>query len=145
MRVVLIEALKADKDVPVGCGLVSPEGKVVFTSYNSREGEKKLLGHAELNVLAATWGSSSFGTLEGYSLVTTLEPCPMCAGAIRETGIDRVVFGAFNPQSGAAGSIYDVLRDYRLGKQIEVVSGVLEKECQELLDDFFNCIRNQSK
>ena len=145
MKAALSAAKKAVSDVPVGCGLISPQGEVVITTCNSRVVEKNLLGHAELNALAATWQPHRNGKLEGYTLVVTLEPCLMCAGAIRDTGIVRVVFGATNPQSGAAGALYDVLRDRRLGKPIEVVSGVLEKECLTLLEDFFMEIRGVSQ
>ena len=111
-------------------------------SRNSREATGGLLGHAESNVISEAWENGEFGSMAGYTLLSTLEPCIVCAGIIRETGITRVVYGASNPQRGAGGSVYDLLRDKRLGRPVEVVAGIRAEECQKLLDDFFAQLRN---
>ena len=141
MDVALGEASATLADVPVGSVLIDSQGEVVGASRNSRELDKNLIGHAEVNVVLEAWGRNNLGTLDGFTLVTTLEPCLLCASIIRETRISRVVYGAPNPQRGAAGSVYDLLRDDRLGNPIEVIGGIRAEECQRLLNDFFCRIR----
>ena len=132
-------------DVPVGAALFDARGDLVGLSRNNRETDGRLLGHAESNVILESWGKGQFGYLEGFTIVSTLEPCLVCAGIIRETGIARVVYGATNPQRGAGGSYYDLLRDKQLGRPVEVISGIRAEECQKLLDDFFSKIRDDPK
>ena len=140
----ILEARLVAKDVPIGAALFDRSGDLVGVSRNSREVDGSLLGHAESNVMLGAWGTGAFDLLDDFTLVSTLEPCLVCAGLIRETGITRVVYGASNPQRGAGGSVYDLLRDKRLGRPVEVVAGIRAEECQKLLDDFFVQLRNKS-
>ena len=142
MQAALLEAERSSLDVPVGCVIVDTQGEVIFRSSNSRAAERELLGHAEVNAVLALWGSLEYQYLQGLTLVTTLEPCLLCSAVIRETGITRVIFGAANPQRGAAGSVYDVLRDKRLGTPMEVIGGILAEPCERLLNRFFQQIRS---
>ena len=142
MDMALLEARSVAIDVPVGAALLDDSGDLVSVSRNTREADGSLLGHAESNVVFEAWGKGAFGFMEGFTLISTLEPCLVCAAIIRETGIRRVVYGASNPQRGAGGSVYDLLRDKRLGRPIEVIGGIRAGECQKLLDDFFTQLRN---
>ena len=144
MDMAIHEAGLVASDVPVGAALFNESGDLVGVSRNSREATGGLLGHAESNVISEAWENGEFGSMAGYTLLSTLEPCIVCAGIIRETGITRVVYGASNPQRGAGGSVYDLLRDKRLGPPVEVVAGIRAEECQRLLDDFFARLRNES-
>ena len=144
MDLAILEAKSVTSDIPVGAALFDELGDLVGVSRNSREVDGSLLGHAESNVILETWGKGTFGLLDGFTLASTLEPCLVCAGLIRETGVSRVVYGAPNPQRGAVGSVYDLLRDKRLGRPLEVITGVRADECQKLLDDFFGQLRNES-
>ena len=144
MDTALLEASLVASDVPVGAALLDEGGELVGVSRNSREAKGRLLGHAESNVISEAWENGEFGSMAGFTLLSTLEPCIVCAGIIRETGITRVVYGASNPQRGAGGSVYDLLRDKRLGRPVEVVAGIRAEECQKLLDDFFARLRNES-
>ena len=144
MDVAVIEAGLVHLDIPVGAALANESGELVAVSRNSREYNGSLLGHAESNVVFEAWETGQFGPLDGFTLISTLEPCLVCAGIVRETGITRVVYGASNPQRGAGGSVYDLLRDKRLGRPVEVVAGIRAEECQRLLDDFFARLRNES-
>ena len=142
MEIALQEAKSTGQDVPVGSALFDRDGALVGKSRNTRESDGSVLGHAESNAIIDAWGSSLSGRLSGFTLVTTLEPCVVCASIVRETEISRVVFGASNPQRGAGGSVFDLLRDKRLGRPIEVIAGVRSRECQRLLDEFFAEVRN---
>ena len=144
VEMALLEASLVASDVPVGAALFDEGGQLIGVSRNSRESKGRLLGHAESNVISEAWENGKYGSLKGFTLVSTLEPCLVCAGIIRETGITRVVYGASNPQRGAAGSVYDLLRDKRLGHPVEVVAGIKAEECQRFLDDFFARLRNES-
>lgn len=144
MDMAILEASSVSLDVPIGSALFDESGDLVGVSRNSREVDGSLLGHAESNLILGAWGTAALGLLDGFTLVSTLEPCLVCAGLIRETGISRVVYGASNPQRGAGGSAYDLLRDKRLGRPVEVVAGIRAEECQKLLDDFFVQLRNKS-
>jgi len=144
MDTAIMAASLVASDVPVGASLFDERGELVAMSRNSREANGSLLGHAESNVIVEAWENGEFGSLDGFTLLSTLEPCIVCAGIIRETGITRVVYGASNPQRGAGGSVYDFLRDKRLGPPVEVVAGIRAEECQKLLDDFFARLRNES-
>jgi tRNA(adenine34) deaminase len=124
-------------EVPVGAVLVSATGEVLATAHNLREQKSDPTSHAEIEVIRKAASDLSDWRLENTTLFVTLEPCVMCAGAIVAARIPRVVFGAWDERVGAAGSIYDVLRDSRLGKPVEVIPGVLEEECSALLKSFF--------
>lgn len=129
-------ALKT-KDVPVGALIVDSENNIISTGYNEREAHQDPTAHAE--IVAIRRAAQKLGTwrLEGCKLVVTLEPCAMCAGAIAQSRINTLIFGAWDEKAGAVGSVWDVLRDPRAIHKMEVVGGVLEAECAELLTNFF--------
>jgi tRNA(adenine34) deaminase len=124
-------------DVPVGAVVVDPAGTVIGTGRNTRERDADPTGHAEIVALREAAAALGEWRLEGCTLVVTLEPCTMCAGALVAARIERLVFGAFDEKAGAVGSLWDVVRDRRLNHRPEVVSGVLSDESAELLRDFF--------
>jgi tRNA(adenine34) deaminase len=124
-------------DVPVGAVIVGPDGRLVATGRNAREARKDPTAHAEVEAIRAAAAASGDWHLTDVTLYVTLEPCVMCAGAILSSRIPRVVFGAWDEKAGAAGSIYDVLRDRRLNHRVEVVAGVETDACAALLTDFF--------
>jgi len=129
-------ALRAG-EVPVGAVVVAADGTIVGRGYNHPISSHDPTGHAEIMALRdAARGIGNY-RLTGMTLVCTLEPCVMCAGAIVHARIARLVFGAYDPKAGAAGSIYNVVSDPRLNHQPEVVSGVREAECRQLLQEFF--------
>jgi len=130
-------AVSESGDVPVGAVLIDPDGTVVAVGKNERELSGDPTAHAEIVAIRAAAALNSNWHLNDLTLVVTLEPCAMCAGAIQASRIGRVVFGAWDERVGAAGSRYDLLRDARLGSAIEVISGVLETECSEVLKAFF--------
>ncbi len=127
----------AHGDVPVGAVVLGPDGSVVGAGHNDREGSGDPTAHAE--VLALRSAATALGTwrLTGCTLLVTLEPCTMCAGALVLARVSRVVYGAVDPKAGAAGSLWDVLRDRRLNSRPEVVSGVLAEQCGGVLRSFF--------
>ncbi len=139
IRLALEEARTAPPhgDVPVGAVVVGGEGSVVGRGANARERTSDPTAHAEVLALRQASTSLRSWRLTGCSLVVTLEPCAMCAGAATLSRVDRVIFGAWNLESGAAGSVWDLLRDRRLNHRPEVVGGVLEAECSDLLSDWF--------
>jgi tRNA(adenine34) deaminase len=124
-------------DVPVGAVLVDPDGTIVAVGKNEREATGDPTAHAEVVAIRAAAALNANWHLNDLTLVVTLEPCAMCAGAIQASRIGRVVFGAWDERVGAGGSRYDLLRDSRLGQQVEVIAGVLEGECSEVLVQFF--------
>ncbi len=124
-------------DVPVGAVVLDPDGAVIGRGRNRREADADPTAHAEVEALRAAARGSGAWRLEGCTLVVTLEPCTMCAGAIGLARVERLVFGAFDDKAGAVGSLWDVLRDRRLNHRPEVVSGVLAAECAALLESFF--------
>lgn len=134
-------ACLATGDVPVGAVVVDAEGVVVATGRNEREARQDPTAHAEVLALRAAAAVTGDWHLEDCTLVVTLEPCVMCAGAVLAARVPRVVFGAWDPKAGATGSVYDVARDRRLPHRSEVVGGVLEAPCAALLDDFFGARR----
>ena len=136
MRWALEQAALAGDDVPVGAVLVDPTGSVVAVGHNRKEERSDATSHAEIEVIRAAGESLGDWRLEELTLVVTLEPCVMCAGAIVAARIPRVVFGAWDEKVGAAGSLYDLLRDARLGRPVEVQGGVLLAECSLLLEEF---------
>ncbi|MBC7373395.1 MAG: nucleoside deaminase [Frankiales bacterium] len=125
-------------DVPVGAVVVAEDGTVLGAGHNDREGSCDPTAHAEVLALRAAAVAVGSWRLTGATLVVTLEPCTMCAGAAVLARVSRVVYGATDPKAGAAGSLFDVLRDRRLNWRPEVVSGVLAEECGLLLKHFFN-------
>ena len=124
-------------DVPVGALVLNPEGKVVSTGFNRREIDSDPSAHAEIVALREVATVNKSWRLDGHTIVVTLEPCAMCAGAISQARIKTLVFGAWDAKAGAVGSVWDVLRDPRTLHQVEVVSGVNESECAALLSEFF--------
>lgn len=139
MRQALGEAARAPGtgDVPVGAVVLSADGTVLGTGHNAREATGDPTAHAEVLALRAAARSAGQWRLTGCTLVVTLEPCTMCAGAIVLSRVDRVVYGARDAKAGAAGSLWDVVRDRRLNHRPEVITGVLEAECAGLLTAFF--------
>jgi tRNA(adenine34) deaminase len=124
-------------DVPIGAVVVDADGRELAAACNGREAIGDPTAHAEILALRAAAAMVGEWRLEGCTLAVTVEPCTMCAGAIGLARIARVVFGAWEPKTGAAGSLWDVLRDRRLNHRPEVVSGVLAGECAALLESFF--------
>jgi tRNA(adenine34) deaminase len=124
-------------EVPIGAVVLDPVGEVIGTGRNEREATHDPTAHAEVVALRAAAARLGTWRLDGCTLAVTLEPCPMCAGAAWLSRVGRVVFGAWNSDYGAAGSLWDVVRDRRLNHRPEVVSGVLADECAELLAGFF--------
>ncbi len=124
-------------DVPVGALVVNTSGAVLGEGWNTREIDNDPAGHAEIMALRAAAQALGSWRLEGCDLYVTLEPCTMCAGAIVAARLRRVVFGAWDPKAGAAGSVRDVLRDSRLNHQVEVIGGVREEECARQIREFF--------
>ena len=144
MQAALTEAqLAADTsgDVPVGALIVSESGEIVARGGNQKELLSDPTAHAEIIAIREATASLGDWRLSGYTLVVTLEPCVMCAGAIQASRLSRVVFGAWDEKVGASGSLYDLVRDKRLGSQIEVISDVLANESNTLLTNFFNAKR----
>jgi len=127
----------ASGDVPVGAVVVSPSGEVIGRGCNLREAQGDPTAHAE--VVAMREAAAKLGTwrLEECTLVVTLEPCAMCAGALMLARVARLVLGAWDPKAGACGSVWDLVRDRRATHRVEVVGGVREAECSQLLLDFF--------
>ncbi|HWU43808.1 MAG TPA: tRNA adenosine(34) deaminase TadA, partial [Bdellovibrio sp.] len=132
-------------EVPVGAVLLSPEGEVLSEAGNLRETLTSTLGHAELAAIHRASKKVGSWRLEDCTLYVTLEPCVMCAGAIQQARIGRLVYGARDPKGGAVQSLYRVLEDPRLNHQVEVTAGILEKECAEVLSDFFQNRRDEIK
>lgn len=132
-------AQKASKtgDVPVGALVINKDGVVIGTGCNEREVNNDPTAHAEIVALRNATNRIQNSRLDGCTLVVTLEPCPMCAGAIAQSRISHLIFGAWDEKAGAVGSIWDVLRDPRAIYKVDVTAGVLESECAELLRSFF--------
>lgn len=131
------DACRASGDVPVGAVVVAADGTVLGRGRNERERHGDPTAHAEVLALRAAAATTGDWHLTGTTLVVTLEPCPMCAGAVLAARVPRVVFGAWDDKAGAAGSVYDVLRDRRLPHRAEVWAGVRRDEAAALLDAFF--------
>jgi tRNA(adenine34) deaminase len=132
----------ADKgDVPVGAIVVDEAGEILGTGQNLREQNNDPTAHAE--IVALRNASEKFGSwrLDDLTIVVTLEPCAMCAGAILQSRIKRLVFAAWDEKAGAVGSVMDVIRDPRALTKVEVITGIMEKECSDVLKDFFNTKR----
>jgi tRNA(adenine34) deaminase len=124
-------------DIPVGAIVINSEGVVIGKGFNEREANNDPTAHAEIVAIRAAASRLQKSRLDGCTLIVTLEPCAMCAGAIAQSRISKVIYGAWDEKAGAAGSVWDVLRDPRSIFKVEVVAGVLERECAELLTEFF--------
>lgn len=146
MRLAIEEAKKAEKigEVPIGAVIVK-DGKVIARAHNLRETMQRAVAHAE--VLAIDEACERIGSwrLEDTTLYVTLEPCAMCAGAIVLSRVKRVVFGASDPKGGCAGTLMNLLQEKRFNHQAEVVSGVLQEECGQMLSEFFRQLRLKKK
>ena len=128
----------ASKDVPVGAAILNANGDLISTGNNQRELLNDPTAHAE--IVAIRHAATALGNwrLDGCIIVVTLEPCAMCAGAIAQSRVSKVVFGAWDEKAGASGSVWDLLRDPRALHKVEVTSGVLEEECAAMLKEFFS-------
>ncbi|AZB41162.1 tRNA adenosine(34) deaminase TadA [Bacillus sp. FJAT-42376] len=146
MKAAIEEAKKAEavQEVPIGAVIVH-NGEVIAAAHNLRETEQRAIAHAE--ILAIDKACQKLGTwrLEEATLYVTLEPCPMCAGAIVLSRVKRVVFGAPDPKGGCAGTLMNLLQEERFNHQVEVEDGVLREECGKLLSDFFRKLRERKK
>jgi tRNA(adenine34) deaminase len=131
-----------DGDVPVGAVVLNPEDRIVGRGHNRREAAHDPTAHAEILALREAAASAKSWRLDGHTLVVTLEPCAMCAGAILQARIPRLVIGAWDEKAGATGSRWDLVRDGRIGAKVEVISGVREAECAALLAGFFESRRD---
>lgn len=128
-------------DVPVGAVLLDADGTVVAADRNRREELNDPTAHAEMLVLSRRARDIADWRLTGHTLVVTLEPCPMCAGAAVWSRLDRIVYGAADLKAGAAWSLYNIPQDRRLNHHVEMLAGVLEEECRTMLSEFFDSIR----
>ena len=139
MRLALEQARRAEEhgDVPIGAVLLGPDGALLAAAGNERELTGDPTAHAEVLVLRRAAAALGSWRLSGCSLVVTLEPCTMCAGALVLARVQRLVFGAYDPKAGAVASLWDVVRDSRLNHRVEVVGGIEEAACGRLLLDFF--------
>ncbi|HLQ97692.1 MAG TPA: tRNA adenosine(34) deaminase TadA [Candidatus Dormibacteraeota bacterium] len=144
MALAIEEAYKAKKknEVPIGAVIVR-ENKVIAKGYNIRETSQLALSHAELIAIQDANQKLGSWRLEDCTLYVTLEPCQMCAGAIVQARMKRVVFGASDPKAGCAGTLMNLLDDGRFNHQVEIESGILERECSELLTNFFKELRKK--
>jgi tRNA(adenine34) deaminase len=135
--IAITQEVKSSGDVPVGALIVNEVGEILSTGKNEREQDNDPTAHAEIVAIRRAGEKLGSWRLDDLTLIVTLEPCVMCAGAILQSRIKRLVFGAFDQKAGAVGSSLDVIRDTRALSKVEVVSGVLGDECAKLLTDFF--------
>ncbi len=146
MKDAIRQAKKAEKidEVPIGCVIVY-DGKIIARGYNRRNIDKNTLAHAELSAIKKASKKLGDWRLEGCTMYVTLEPCQMCAGAIVQARIDKVVIGCMNPKAGCAGSILNLLQIPSFNHQVELECGVLEEECSQMLSEFFRKLREQKR
>ncbi|MCY7540731.1 tRNA adenosine(34) deaminase TadA [Bacillus pumilus] len=146
MQEAISEALKAEQigEVPIGA-IIVVDDQIVSRAHNLRETEQRSIAHAELLAIDEACKMAGSWRLEDAVLYVTLEPCPMCAGAIVLSRVKKVVFGAYDPKGGCAGTLMNLLDDERFNHQSEVIGGVLENECGELLSQFFRNLRQRKK
>ena len=137
LAIALASEAAADGEVPVGAVVLAADGRVIGRGRNLRETHADPLAHAEVKAMAEAAASLGAWNLADCTLVVTLEPCPMCAGACLQTHIGRIVFGAWDAKLGACGSVWDIPRDPHVGLVPEVIGGVREAECGRLMTDFF--------
>jgi tRNA(adenine34) deaminase len=144
MRLALREAEKAleQKEVPVGC-LVIHENKIIGRGYNQREMLNDSTAHAEMIAISAACQHMGTWRLENTAIYVTMEPCPMCAGAIVLSRIPRLIYGVEDPKAGACGTLYNIVQDSRLNHIVEVIGGVLESDSRELIQNFFRKLREE--
>jgi tRNA(adenine34) deaminase len=136
--IVVAKSAFATGDVPVGAIVINKDGVVIGKGFNEREANNDPTAHAEVVAIRNAAARLQNSRLDGCALIVTLEPCAMCAGAIAQSRISHLVFGAWDEKAGAVGSVWDVLRDPRSIFKVEVTAGVLEKECAALLKEFFS-------
>jgi len=136
--IAIASAATSTGDVPVGAIVINKDGVVVGKGSNEREANNDPTAHAEIVAIRNAASRLQNSRLDSCTLIVTLEPCAMCAGAIAQSRISRVIFGAWDEKAGAVGSVWDVLRDPRSIFKVEVTAGILEKECAALLKDFFS-------
>jgi tRNA(adenine34) deaminase len=136
--IAIASAATSTGDVPVGAIVINKDGVVVGKGSNEREANNDPTAHAEIVAIRNAASRLQNSRLDGCTLVVTLEPCAMCAGAIAQSRISHVIFGAWDEKAGAVGSVWDVLREPRSIFKVEVTAGILEKECAALLKDFFS-------
>lgn len=146
MRAAIREAKKAYalEEVPIGCVIVR-EGKIIARGYNRRNTDKNTLAHAELTAIKKASKKCGDWRLEDCTMYVTLEPCQMCAGAIVQSRMKKVVIGAVNPKAGCAGSVLNLLQMAEFNHQVEMEKGVLEEECAAMLSNFFRELREKKK
>ena len=146
MGYAITQAKKAlvNEDVPIGCVIVY-QRKIIARGYNKRNKKKTTLAHAELDAIAKASKVLGDWRLEDCTMYVTLEPCQMCAGAIVQARIPRVVIGCMNPKAGCAGSVLNLLQMQEFNHQVDVVRGVREEECSKMLSDFFRSLRERKK
>ena len=146
MQEALIEALLAYKknEVPIGAVIVL-DGKIIAKAHNLREALQTTASHAEMLAINQANEQTGFWRLDGATLYTTVEPCMMCAGTIVQSRIKRVVYGTHDTKAGCAGTIFNLLEDSRFNHQCEVIGGVMESECRQILSSFFKELRKKKK
>ena len=146
MKEAIRQAKKAEKieEVPIGCVIVY-DGKIIARGYNRRNIDKNTLAHAELSAIKKASKKLGDWRLEGCTMYVTLEPCQMCAGAIVQARMDKVVIGSMNPKAGCAGSVLNLLQISAFNHQVELEIGVLESECSSMLSDFFKNLRDKKR
>lgn len=146
MKEAIRQAHKAWKlgEVPIGCVIVR-EGKIIARGYNRRNTDKNTLAHAELQAIRKASRAAGDWRLEDCTIYVTLEPCQMCAGAIVQARIPRLVIGSRNPKAGCAGSVLNLLQVPAFNHQVEIIEGVLEEECSSMLTNFFRELREKKK
>ena len=146
MRAAIREAKKAYalNEVPIGCVIVY-EDKIIARGYNRRNTDKMTLAHAEISAIKKASKKIGDWRLEGCTMYVTLEPCQMCAGALVQSRIDKVVIGCMNAKAGCAGSVINLLEMKQFNHQVEVERGVLEQECSEMISNFFKELRENKK
>ena len=146
MNEALKQAKKAMKinEVPIGCVIVH-NGKIIARGYNRRNTDKSTLAHAEIIAIRKAGKTIGDWRLEDCVMYVTLEPCPMCAGAIVQARIPRVVMGTMNSKAGCAGSVINILQLEKLNHQVEIEKGILQEECQKIMQDFFKELRISKK
>ncbi len=146
MKAALLQAKKAYKmeETPIGCVIVH-EGKIIARGYNRRNTDKNTLAHAELTAIRKAAKKLGDWRLEGCTMYVTLEPCPMCAGAMVQARLDRVIVGCRNGKAGCAGSVLNLLQQPGFNHQVEVEFGVCEEECSRIMSDFFRALRARKK
>ena len=146
MKAAIREAQKAYAldEVPIGCVIVQ-NGKIIARGYNRRNTDKNTLAHAEMSAIKKASKKTGDWRLEDCTLYVTLEPCQMCAGAIVQSRLGRVVIGSMNPKAGCAGSVINLLQMKQFNHQVEMMTGVLEEECSTMLSTFFQELREKKK